>query len=107
MSALEVKKGASISSIRCHPARHRVGEDLSILIGGGSPFRKAGRYPLYHPDDLHGWVGGKLSDPVMSTSALVSDATEEQKVNPDTPLPRCRIAGAVVNESQKAHRSTK
>jgi hypothetical protein len=39
-------------------------------IGGGPPFRKAGRYALYHPDDLDGWIAGKLSDPVMSTSAL-------------------------------------
>ena len=40
------------------------------VIGGGPPFRKAGRYPLYHPDDLDGWISGKLSDPVTSTSAL-------------------------------------
>jgi hypothetical protein len=36
----------------------------------GPPFRKAGRFPLYHPDDLDGWIAGKLSDPVTSTSAL-------------------------------------
>ena len=52
------------------------------------------------------WINDKLSDLVTSTSAL-GDATEEQRVNPETPRPRCRIAGAVVNESQKAHRSTK
>jgi hypothetical protein len=40
------------------------------VVGGGPLFRKAGRFPLYHPDDLDGWVGGKLSDPVASTSAL-------------------------------------
>jgi hypothetical protein len=40
------------------------------VIGGGPRFRKAGRYPLYHPDDLDCWVGGKLSDPVTSTSEL-------------------------------------
>jgi hypothetical protein len=40
------------------------------VTGGGPPYRKAGRYPLYHPDDLDGWLGGKLSDPVTSTSAL-------------------------------------
>jgi hypothetical protein len=40
------------------------------VTGGGPPFRKAGRYPLYHPDDLDCWVGGKLSDPVTSTSEL-------------------------------------
>ena len=40
------------------------------VIGGGPPFRKAGRYPLYHADDLDGWISGKLSDRVTSTSAL-------------------------------------
>jgi hypothetical protein len=42
------------------------------VIGGGPCFRKAGRFPLYHPDDLDRWVGGKLSDVVTSTSALTS-----------------------------------
>ena len=42
------------------------------VTGGGPPFRKAGRYPLYHPDDLDGWIAGKLSDPVTSTSELSS-----------------------------------
>jgi hypothetical protein len=41
-------------------------------IGGGPRFRKAGRFPLYHPDDLDRWITGKLSDVVTSTSALVS-----------------------------------
>lgn len=40
------------------------------VIGGGPRFRKAGRYPLYHPDDLDVWVNGRLSDLVTSTSAL-------------------------------------
>ena len=40
------------------------------VIGGGPRFRKAGRFPLYHPDDLDGWVHGKLSSPLTSTSAL-------------------------------------
>lgn len=40
------------------------------VIGGGPRFRKAGRFPLYHPDDLDGWVKCKLSDLVTSTSAL-------------------------------------
>jgi hypothetical protein len=39
-------------------------------VGGGPRFRKAGRYPLYHPADLDGWITGKLSDLVTSTSAL-------------------------------------
>ncbi|MGO9055929.1 MAG: hypothetical protein ACLQU2_00860 [Candidatus Binataceae bacterium] len=76
------------------------------VVGGGPRFRKAGRFPLYDPNDLDDWINDKLSDLVTSTSALVSDATEEQRVNPETPRPRCRIAGAVANESLKAHRST-
>ena len=44
------------------------------VIGGGPSFRRAGRYPLYHPDDLDGWVKGKLSGLVGSTSALAADA---------------------------------
>jgi hypothetical protein len=43
------------------------------VIGGGPRFRKAGRFPLYHPDDLDRWVSDKLSDLVTSTSALVID----------------------------------
>jgi hypothetical protein len=45
------------------------------VIGGGPRFRKAGRYPLYHPDDLDCWVSDKLSDPVTSTSALAANAS--------------------------------
>jgi hypothetical protein len=33
-----------------------------------------GRYPLYHPDDFDGWVGGKLSNLVTSTSELIKKA---------------------------------
>jgi hypothetical protein len=40
------------------------------VVGGGPLFRKAGRYPLYHPDDLNRWICGRLSAPVASTSAL-------------------------------------
>ena len=45
------------------------------VIGGGPPFRKAGRYPLYHPDDLDRWISVKLSDAVTSTSALSTGPT--------------------------------
>ena len=47
------------------------------VIGGGPSFRKAGRYPLYHPDDLDGWVSDKLSDLVASTSALANTVREQ------------------------------
>jgi len=42
------------------------------VIGGGPRFRKVGRYPLYHPDDLDVWLKSKLSEPVTSTSALAT-----------------------------------
>jgi hypothetical protein len=29
--------------------------------GGGPPFRKAGKYPLYEPDDLDEWALARLS----------------------------------------------
>jgi hypothetical protein len=55
------------------------------VVGGGPRFRKAGRYPLYHPDDLDGWLKGKLSNLASSTSALAlgiatpTRTTEERK----------------------------
>ena len=49
------------------------------VIGGGPPFRKAGRYPLYHPDDLDRWLTDKLSGPVASTSALASESDSDQR----------------------------
>jgi hypothetical protein len=49
------------------------------VVGGGPSFRKAGRYPLYHPDDLDRWVGDKLSDLVTSTSALASEPESDQR----------------------------
>jgi hypothetical protein len=44
------------------------------VIGGGPPFRKAGRYPLYDARDLDAWFSNKLSEPVMSTSALIAQS---------------------------------
>jgi hypothetical protein len=40
------------------------------VTGGGPPFRKAGRYPLYDPSHLDEWVRSKLSRVVKSTSEL-------------------------------------
>jgi len=40
------------------------------VVGGGPPFRKAGRIPLYDPTDLDAWVCSKLSRLVASTSEL-------------------------------------
>ena len=40
------------------------------VVGGGPPFRKAGRVPLYELRDLDDWAEAKLSRPVRSTSEL-------------------------------------
>jgi hypothetical protein len=38
------------------------------VIGGGPPFRRVGRFPVYSKDDLDDWVRSKLSVPMRSTS---------------------------------------
>jgi hypothetical protein len=43
--------------------------------GGGPPFRKYGRVPVYRPDDLDAHVAAKLSAPRRSTS----EADTEQR----------------------------
>jgi hypothetical protein len=40
------------------------------VVGGGPVFRKAGRYPLYRPDDLDRWAAAKVGEPRKSTSDL-------------------------------------
>jgi hypothetical protein len=41
-------------------------------VGGGPPFRKFGRAPMYAPEDLDAWVEGKVTPLVTSTSALAT-----------------------------------
>jgi hypothetical protein len=38
------------------------------VVGGGPVFRKAGRYPLYSPEDLDSWAKGRIGHPRTSTS---------------------------------------
>ncbi len=38
--------------------------------GGGPPFVRAGRIPLYRPSDLDAWMHGRMSAVVGSTSEL-------------------------------------
>ena len=40
------------------------------VSGGGPPFSKFGRFPLYDPDDLDCWAEAKLVGPFISTSAF-------------------------------------
>jgi hypothetical protein len=37
-------------------------------IGGSPPFRHAGRFPIYAPDDLDSWAASILSGKKISTS---------------------------------------
>jgi hypothetical protein len=43
------------------------------VTGGGPPFRKANRTPIYDPADLDRWVASITSPPVRSTSELRSN----------------------------------
>jgi hypothetical protein len=46
------------------------------VVGGGPVFRKAGRTPIYAPDDLDTWALARIGAPQRSTSdvsALDSD----------------------------------
>jgi hypothetical protein len=41
------------------------------VIGGGPLFRRAGRTPLYAPDDLDRWAAEKLGPPQRTTSDVM------------------------------------
>ena len=38
------------------------------VVGGGPIYRKAGRFPLYAPEDLDRWAEGRIGAPRRSTS---------------------------------------
>jgi hypothetical protein len=38
------------------------------VVGGGPVFRKAGRTPIYAPDDLDAWAQARVGAPQKSTS---------------------------------------
>jgi hypothetical protein len=44
------------------------------VIGGGPIFRRAGRIPLYSPEDLDAWAESLLSAPMRSTSEHCQEA---------------------------------
>jgi hypothetical protein len=46
------------------------------VVGGGPPFRKAGRFPLYAPDDLDAWAQSRIGTVRNSTSAGMADEPE-------------------------------
>lgn len=41
------------------------------VTGGGPIYQKAGRFPLYKPDDLDIWVQARIGAPRQSTSVEV------------------------------------
>jgi len=38
------------------------------VVGGGPPFRRAGRFPLYSREDLDAWARAKIGPLITSTS---------------------------------------
>jgi hypothetical protein len=38
------------------------------VLGGGPTYQKAGRTPLYAPDDLDAWANSRIGKPQQSTS---------------------------------------
>ena len=47
------------------------------VIGGGPVFRKAGRYPIYHPADLDRWATARIGPAQCSTSQTSGEAHSE------------------------------
>jgi hypothetical protein len=43
------------------------------VLGGGPPFRKAGRFPLYAPLDLDVWAESRLGPMQRSTSEFAGE----------------------------------
>jgi hypothetical protein len=51
------------------------------VIGGGPLFRKAGRYPIYLPEDLDRWAQSRIGPAQQSTSDTAG--SEDGGINPD------------------------
>jgi hypothetical protein len=47
------------------------------VVGGGPVFRKAGRYPIYHPADLDRWAQARVGPAKRSTSQTSGEAHSE------------------------------
>jgi hypothetical protein len=48
------------------------------VVGGGPAYRKAGKFPLYEPDDLDEWAMAKLSPKVRSSSEFQTPERPQQ-----------------------------
>ncbi len=40
------------------------------VVGGGPPFQRFSRFPVYKPSDLDAWASARLSKPVTKTCEL-------------------------------------
>jgi hypothetical protein len=49
------------------------------VVGGGPAYRKAGKFPLYEPDDLDEWALARLSPKVRSSSELGAPEQRRQE----------------------------
>jgi hypothetical protein len=61
------------------------------VLGGGPPFRRAGRTPLYAKNDLDEWVASKLSPAIRSTSELSSAIFADANIS-TTPVPKPELS---------------
>ena len=48
-------------------------------LGGGPAFRKAGKFPLYEPDDLDAWAMARLSPKVFRSSDQVPEKRQRKR----------------------------
>jgi hypothetical protein len=58
-----------IREVHGQPCSHKTLSKYAVT-GDGPAYRKAGRFPLYAPDDLDEWATAKLSAKVRSSSEL-------------------------------------
>lgn len=69
MSRLLRRSGASNYLDEVHGIQRTVGTLAKLAVeGGGPPFRRDGRIPLYDPDDLDAWAESILTPPAASTA---------------------------------------
>jgi hypothetical protein len=69
-NSLYLRRAAAAQYVRDHWGQPCSAKWLAKLavVGGGPIYRKAGRFPLYAPDDLDRWAQERLSAPRRSTS---------------------------------------
>ena len=53
------------------------------VVGGGPVFRKAGRTPIYAPDDLDAWAVARIGAPLRSTSDTISTKVTSSPAGPE------------------------